>query len=118
MKTQKTLYSSADEWLRDYLSVVYWRWLGTRHVWCPRWWAHPEAVVRVEGMWRSWEKMRSADAAMGIASWFTDVADPMMRELLSPDGPFKGCGPERHRPRRETDMTLPAIPAPTSLTNV
>jgi hypothetical protein len=54
--------------------MVYWRRLGTRHVWCPQWWDHPEAVMRIEGMWRAWEQMRKADAALGIAAWFTEVA--------------------------------------------
>lgn len=115
---QQTLYDSAAAWVEGYLSLVYWRRLGTRHVWCPKWWAHPEAVVRVEGMWRAWEKMRQADAALGIASWFTEVADPMMRELLDPDGPFKGCSPDHHRSKPETGMTLPVSPVPACLTGV
>lgn len=113
-----TLYSSLSAWVEDYLSVIYSRRLGTRHVWCPHWWDHPEAVVRLEAMWRAWEHMRKSDAALGIAAWFTEVADPMMRELLDPDGPFKGCDPERHRPKPETDMTLPVIPPPPSLAGV
>lgn len=69
-----TLYPCASAWVEDYLSMVYWRRLGTRHVWCPQWWDHPEAVMRIEGMWRAWEQMRKADAALDIAAWFTEVA--------------------------------------------
>lgn len=112
------LYPCASAWVEDYLSVIYWRRLGSRHIWCPCWWAHPEAFVRIEGMWRAWEQMRQDDAAMGISSWFTTVADPMMRELLDPDGPFKGCDPTRHRPKAATDMTLPITPRPPSLTTI
>ena len=71
--------------------------------------AHPEAVVRLEAMWRAWEKMRREDPLAGIAKWFVEIGDPMMRELLDPDGPFKGCNETRHREKSE-DMSLPTVP--------
>lgn len=116
MKT--TLYPTSSAWVKNYLTVVYWRRVGTRHIWCPRWKAHPEAVVRIEAMWRAWEKMRLDDPMLGIATWFVEIGDPMMDRILDPDGPFKGCTAERHRPKAETDMTLPVAPPPPSLARV
>jgi hypothetical protein len=59
-------------------------------VWCPDWWRHPEAVVRLEAMWRSLESLRQ-DSATGISVWLRDHADVHMAALLSPAGPFRGC---------------------------
>jgi len=105
----RTLYATSVEWVEGYLAVVYWRRLGPRYIWCRYWWAHPEAVVRLEAMWRAWEKMRREDPLAGIAKWFVEIGDPMMRELLDPDGPFKGCNETRHREKSE-DMSLPTVP--------
>lgn len=58
--------------------------------WCPDWWRHPEAVVRLEAMWRSLESLRQ-DGATGISVWLRDHADVHMAQLLSPAGPFRGC---------------------------
>jgi len=113
--TASLLYESAAEWVEHYLSLVYWRRLGTRHTWCSQWWLHPEAVVRLEAMWRAWEKMRREDPMTGIARWFIDVCDPMMRELLDPDGPFKGCIETRHRQKTDAEMGLPVAPLPLDL---
>ena len=105
----RTLYATSVEWVEGYLAVVYWRRLGPRYIWCRYWWAHPEAVVRLEAMWRAWEKMRREDPLAGIAKWFVEIGDPMMRELFDPDGPFKGCNETRHREKSE-DMSLPTVP--------
>lgn len=76
-------------------------------VWCPRWFAHAEAIARLEALWRAWEYSRY-DAALGISNWFTHHLDPHLRALLDPvTGPFARCvdGHQRHEP-------LPLEPAP------
>ena len=91
-------FSSLGEfvaWLRDF----YRRPLdGPGATWCPQWWKHPEAVVRFEGLWRSWEKLRQ-DPATGISVWLKDHLDHHMAVLLDPNGPLHGCKPDRHSPR-------------------
>lgn len=59
--------------------------------WCPRWWAHAEAILRLEALWRSWEYLRM-DPALGMSNWLTHHLDPQMRALMDPvSGPFARC---------------------------
>lgn len=96
-------------------------------VWCPRWFAHPEARSRVEALWRAWEHFR-LDQTTGLSVWWKDHADHHMSKLLSPEGPFKDCI-KNHRQLHElpgdeipavffdgTAATPTAAPAPVSTT--
>lgn len=96
-------YANVDEFVRDFLRYVYRRPIDGRYVfWSPEWWRHDEALNRLEAMWRAWEHLR-LDPATGNSVWWRDHADPHMRVLLSPAGPF----------RRETDVaTLDGEPLP------
>lgn len=60
-------------------------------VWCPDWWRHPEAVVRLEAMWRTLEPARIVEHGDGISAWLRDHADVHMAQLMHPAGPFRGC---------------------------
>ena len=89
-------YGSVEEWVGRYLLVMYRRAVsGTGTTWCPQWWRHPEAVVRLEALWRAWEYLRK-DPTTGMSVWLRDHCDPHMMQLLSADGPFKGCKPKQH----------------------
>jgi hypothetical protein len=74
--------------------------------WCATWWKHPEAWVRFEACRRAWEAL-AGDPGIGFSVWHRDHLDPMLRELLSPTGPFANCTPAsfddeaRHRPAGE-----------------
>lgn len=74
-------------------------------VWCPEWWRHPEAVMRLDAMWMAWETQRGH--ADGMSTWFRDHADPHMAVLMSPEGPFKACRQQTHKDR------LPPLPCVT-----
>lgn len=53
------LYSDAPTWFEDYLSYVYRRDLGqSTTLWCDRWFDRPEAMTRMQTLWRSWEAAR------------------------------------------------------------
>ncbi len=95
---ESTVYKSVVEFVESYLSVAYARDVTTGyHVWCPQWWQHTEAVVRLDSLWRSWEFHR-LDGATGLSEWWIGHADPHMRVLLDPNGPFKACSALRgHR---------------------
>jgi hypothetical protein len=58
------------------------------------------ASVALEALWRAWEYLR-LDAHTGMSVWFRDHADHHMAVLLSADGAFKGCKPDRHGERLE-----------------
>ncbi|WP_244975928.1 DUF4913 domain-containing protein [Nocardia huaxiensis] len=89
---QTMVYASVVEFVENYLSLVYRRDVSehSRRAWCPEWWKHAEGVVRLECLWRSWEHYR-LDTRTGLSVWFLDHADPHMRELFDPGGPFKHC---------------------------
>lgn len=90
-------FGSVDEFVREYLRNVYRRRVdgrGTQRVWAAEWWKYPEAVIRLEALWRSWEKLRQ-DPSMGMSVWWRDHADHHMAVLLDPSGPFaKATGDE------------------------
>ncbi|WP_040797133.1 DUF4913 domain-containing protein [Nocardia higoensis] len=88
----KPVYSSVVEFVENYLSVVYRRQVTdiSETVWCPEWFAHAEAVVRLDALWRAWEHLRR-DPATGLSVWLLDHADPHMTKLFDPRGPFKYC---------------------------
>ncbi len=81
-------YGSVDEFVREYLRMVYRRRIdGRNRCWAGEWWRYDEAVIRLEALWRAWESLR-LDAATGMSSWWRDHADYHMAILMSPDGPF------------------------------
>jgi hypothetical protein len=82
-------YPNSAAWLEQYLLPSYVR-RPNENRWCPTWWEHPEALTRIEALWRSWEALRW-DGPTGMAVWWRDYADPHMRVLLSSDGPFFDC---------------------------
>ena len=97
-------------WFEDYLSYVYRRDLGqSTTLWCDRWFDRPEAMTRIQTLWRSWEAARQNDTMSGLATWFVNIADPMMRELFSPEDTFKTCI-DRHEVRAPDKEHLPFQP--------
>ena len=67
--------------------------------WCKKWWAHAEAVSRLEALHRAYEHLR-LDPGTGMSRWWRDHAGPAMAALLDPQGTFDGCsaGLDRHSP--------------------
>ena len=108
-------FGSVDEFVREYLRNVYRRRVdgrGTQRVWAAEWWKYPEAVIRLEALWRSWEKLRQ-DPSMGMSVWWRDHADHHMAVLLDPSGPFaKATGDENSN---GTDEPLPYAAPPEGL---
>lgn len=90
-------YATLDDWFQDYFASAYRRsFLGHQSRWCAQWWRHPEAVSRLEAMWRAWEHLR-LDPALGMSVWWREHVDTHMAALTHPDGTFKGCQEGDHR---------------------
>lgn len=89
LEEPETFYGSVDEFVREFLIVQYRREISPMgdFRWDARWWMHPEAVARLDALWRAWEHLRN-DAATGMSVWWRDHADHHMSVLLSPGGPF------------------------------
>src|SRR5664280_1675862 len=43
------------EWVEHIYANTFIRRLGQTQRWCASWWAHAEAIVRLEALWRTWE---------------------------------------------------------------
>ncbi|NCD20138.1 MAG: DUF4913 domain-containing protein [Actinobacteria bacterium] len=84
----KTYYTNVDDFVRNSLRPIYRRPINARTTfWAADWWRHPEAVLRLAAMWRSWEQARH-DPATGMATWLRDTVDYHMNILMSAQGPF------------------------------
>jgi hypothetical protein len=111
----ETYYPDVYGFVPDLLAELYARPVSDQQTafrWCARWWAHPEAVARLEALWRAWEALR-LDPGTGLATWWLRFADDMMAALCDPDGPFRGCSGTAHKP----PPVLPCTAAPDGLAN-
>ena len=88
-------YQNVHDWVEQWFSIHYARSM-TGIGWCPRWFDHPEALLRLTALWRSWEGARRDDTK-GIASWLVYLADPLVRELFDKSGTFRYCSHGEHR---------------------
>jgi hypothetical protein len=86
------VFETVEDWMDGYFLPMYRRPLGGEFRWCPRWWAHPEAVSRLTALWRSWEACR-LEPATGISDWYRDHLDHHLPILLGARGPFYQCDP-------------------------
>lgn len=79
-----TLYGSLDEWVREHLRKSYCpRIDGKNRIWSAQWWRYPEALIRLDAIWRAWESLR-LDAATGLSIWWRDHADYHLNVLMNP----------------------------------
>jgi len=83
--------------VRDQLS---WRW-------CSQWWDHPEAVSRLEALWKAFEVLRR-DPGTGAATWWRDYADPTMAALSDAGGTFARCSDATHAVPPDLPMERPS----------
>lgn len=108
-------YTGVEEWVTQWLAPTLRTEVNEKRggeivAWCPQWWAHPEAVDRLEATWRAWEDARHPDEPTAMARWWLDVADPMLARLCDYlRGPFARCYRNGHV---ELPEPLPLDPAP------
>lgn len=100
---------SLEEWVADVFAATYARRSTPTFRWCAQWWRHPEAIARLEALWRSWEALRT-DPLLGIASWYASHLDQQLPILTGAAGPFADCDPTRHFDPEQP--YLPVQPAP------
>ena len=110
----RPVYSTVEEWVRDWLLVNYTRPMGEvggRWSWCEQWWAHNEAVVRLTALWYGWEHARLEQT--GMLGWLRE-ADYHLQVLCAADGPLRDCapaGPDASAKHRG-DEFAPVVDAP------
>lgn len=107
----KPVFAHAAAWVEGWFLPTFSRQAGTGSLrWCQLWWAHAEALVRFDALWRSWELLR-LDAGTGMGVWFRDHCDSQLPVLLGSDGPFGQCTPDKHEPLPK----LISVPVPAAL---
>lgn len=110
-------FPTLDAFVTGLIALIYERATTAVTTWCPKWWMHDEAVLRLTALWQAWEQMHVSEGPLAAAKWLTWYADPIMGQLLSSEGTFKGCSVERgHQPRRpHPEAMLPCVPPPEDL---
>jgi len=89
--TPQPAYPNSPTWVASWLCPNLEREIKRTFEWCPQWWDHPEAVQRLEALWRAWEILR-LNGGTGMSTWWVDHADPHLSLLCNPDiGPFGHC---------------------------
>lgn len=104
-------YGSVEQFVMEKLRYQFKRRVTSRsggNVWATDWWNYPEAVSRLESLWRAWEHLR-LDPALGMSVWWRDHADHHMNILFSEHGPFAGASSLGENKAGEP---LPCDPAP------
>ena len=83
--------------MQDFLVKVYARPVrdGLSWHWCSRCRDHPEAVSRLEALWKGFEVLRR-DPGTGTATWWRDYADPTMAALSDAGDTFTKCSDTTH----------------------
>jgi hypothetical protein len=107
-------YPTLDTFVQEFVVRELWADVTVAsRTWCPEWWKHSAAIMRLEAMHRSFEHLRQ-DPGLGVSTWLRDHADYHMGVLTDPNGIFKGCslakGHDSDRARE-----IPVIVAPAGL---
>jgi len=89
-------FVDVEDFVAHYLSPTVIRKMSGGVVWCPRWWAHPEAANRLWAMWRGYESARLQEGG-SLSRWWVNQVDPHLEILLSDRGPFSECRKGQHR---------------------
>ena len=107
-------YPTLGEFVDEFLLEICWTDVDvSSKTWCPQWWKHPAAIVRLEALHRSFEHLR-LDPAVGISSWLRDHADYHLPVLTDPNGTFKGCSPAKGHDAARLRV-IPSEPPPSGL---
>lgn len=91
----ETVFPNMGEFVHSWLLRVINRTVDNQNTfWCSEWWKHPEAVCRLDTLWRSWEEERNNMST--FTNWWRDRLDYHMSVLMSPTGPFRYCSDGFH----------------------
>jgi hypothetical protein len=103
------LCADVETWVEHIYTVIYIRKISQHQRWCPQWWAHAEAIVRLTALWRTWESARISDEESALADWLRVYFDAINPVLLAADGPFASCTVDRHSDQRPMPLDEPPI---------
>jgi hypothetical protein len=98
-------FADLEAWVNGFFVLTFGR--GGGQHWCAVWWDHPEAMFRLDLLWRTWE-IAALDPLHGVANWTRDHLDPNLNVLFSATGPFAACTSDHH----SRSPVLPVTPPP------
>jgi hypothetical protein len=103
-------FGSLEDWVVSVFCPTYVRRSTPSFRWCGEWWRHPEAISRLEALWRSWEALR-LDPLLGMSTWYAGHLDHQLPILTGAAGPFADCDPTQHFPPEDNRLHHVAAPA-------
>lgn len=111
---QELFYKTPEQFVEQYVLVLYRRRIATAGAeaglrWCPWWWKHGEVTGRMRALWRAFEELRTGKG-IEPSQWWLQYFDPMMAQIMDPEGPFRYCTVEGGHSERLT--ALPTTPIP------
>lgn len=101
---QSPLFSNVYEFVDKLILPLYGLPKTLKPNWSDKWWAHPEAVIRLEALWLRFEALRREEPVTFMETFLRIHADYHMDRLMYPQGVFSQC--------RKEDV--PASPLPSS----
>lgn len=72
----------------DFVRAVYAQAEGRRPNWPAQWYLYPHAIVRLDALWKRFEKHRLEDPACGMEAFLRINGDYHLGVLMRSDGPF------------------------------
>jgi len=103
-ESPETMFECAADWVNTWMVSMTAR---TFPAWCEQWWLHPEAEIRIDAMWRTWELARIHPNPITMSTWLLQHFDTHIAALSDSEGPFTQCGRHHHTlPRTEINPTL------------
>ncbi|CAM4050505.1 DUF4913 domain-containing protein [Corynebacterium belfantii] len=75
--------------------------------WTPRWWEHPQAVLRLTALWHRFEYLRASEPATYMETFLRVHADYHMGKLMETDGVFATV---KKNPQAPTPLKTDQIP--------
>jgi hypothetical protein len=103
-------FGSLEDWVVSVFCPTYVRRSTPSFRWCGEWWRHPEAISRLEALWRSWEALR-LDPLLGMSTWYSGHLDHQLPILTGAAGPFADCEATQHFPPEHDRLNHVAAPA-------
>ena len=103
-------FGSLEDWVVSVFCPTYVRRSTPSFRWCGEWWRHPEAISRLEALWRSWEALR-LDPLLGMSTWYSGHLDHQLPILTGAAGPFADCEASQHFPPENDRLHHVAAPA-------
>ncbi len=94
VKAAEPSFADLEEWVVGYLAGTFARPVSSSWRWCPQWWDHAEAEVRLKALFVAYQEAQQTGRML---AWLREL-DAQLAVLTDPAGTFAACTPREHRP--------------------